>query len=210
MYAGVLTVQAGRRAEGIGVIRSARAQAGLLGDSHLLLLCDLELLEAGAEGVRDGLSAAADELGLAPESLRAAVLQRGDVQALETMLELPAPLEALAAAAHCRSALPSPLRARLRQLRDSIANGLSEEEATDLRALCGPLDSGAGAEDGLPMVLSAVSGWARGRLEEGAGLQELADTLGIRCLDTSPSADCSEELCSEPPLYASSLLPGRR
>lgn len=208
MYAGVLTVQAGRRGEGIGVIRAARAQAGLLGDGHLLLMCDLELLTAGAEGVREDLQAAADELGLVPESLRAAVLQQGDAEALEEMLELPAPLEALAAAAACRPSLPPALLARLRRLRDELAERLPKDQSAALVSLCRPLEAGAGGAGSLPLVLSEVSRWAVRRLERGAGLDELAEALGIRRLDTVPSEGCEVPVSEHPPLYASSLLPG--
>jgi DNA-binding NtrC family response regulator/tetratricopeptide (TPR) repeat protein len=208
MYAGVLTVQAGRRKEGLDTIRRARARAGMLGDRHLQLMCDLELLAAGDRGPGEDLRLAAGEMGLVPEELRAAVIQHRETEALETLLELPAPLEALAAA-RCITSLPPALAARLRKAQAALSEGLPEGEAESLAELCrdipgGPTGPGA---DG-SALLREVSRWARRRLAEGAPLQELADSLGIGCLDTSPSEACSVKLCGDPPLYASSGVPG--
>jgi len=208
MYAGVLTVQAGRTGEGLDTIRRARARAGMLGDRHLQLMCDLELLAAGDMGPGEDLRLAAGELGLVPEELRAAVIQHGDAGALESLLELPAPLEALAAA-RCMSSLPPALAAGLRQTLSSLTESLPEGEAESLAELCRGLPGGPGGTevDGAA-VLREVSGWARRRLAEGASLRELAESLGIGCLDTAPSEGCSVQLSGEPPLYASSPVPG--
>ncbi len=208
MYAGVLTVQAGRTGEGLDTIRRARARAGMLGDRHLQLMCDLELLAAGDGGPGEDLRLAAGELGLVPEELRAAVLQHGETEALESLLELPAPLEALAAA-RCLTSLPPALAARLRQTLSSLFETLPEGEAESLAELCRDLPGGpGGTEADGAAVLRELSGWARRRLAEGAPLQELADSLGIGCLDTAPSEGCSVRLCWEPPLYSSSPVPG--
>jgi len=208
MYAGVLTVQAGRTGEGLDTIRRARARAGMLGDRHLQLMCDLELLSAGDRGSGEDLRLSAGELGLVPEELRAAVIQHGDAEALESLLELPAPLEALAAAG-CMKSLPPALAARLRQTLSALFDSLPEGEVESLAELCRDIPGGQGGTgaDGAA-VLREVSGWARRRLAEGASLQELADSLGIRRLDTAAAEGCAVPLSENPPLYASSPVPG--
>ncbi len=208
MYAGVLTVQAGRREEGVDTMRRARDRAGLLGDRHLQLMCDLELLTAGDRGPAEDLRLEAGELGLVPEELRAAVLQHGDPEALERLLDLPAPLEALAASRSVPEPSPA-LAARLREALTDLTRQLPEGEAKGLSRICGGFSEPAGSsERAKSRILKEVSLWAGRRLAAGAPLQELADSLGIGQLDSVRREGCEAVLSQDPPLYASSPLPG--
>ena len=205
LYAGALTVQTGRKREGVGLIRRARSRASLLGDQHLLLLCDLELLAAGAEGVRKGLRACASELGLVPEELRAAVLQDGDCDAIGGLLDLPAPLEALAAATACGRPIPPAVSNRLEEALHAILPDLPAAERNALEEMHSEIGSDGG--DALQAVLQEAGSWARKRLVGSGDLQDLAESLGLRRLATSRSEECPNPVSEDPPLFASSPLP---
>lgn len=209
LYVGMLTVMAGRRSEGLDYIRKARSSASLLGDRHLVLLCDLELAAAGEE-TREDLRLCAEELNMLVESLRASVLQEGDPEALERLLEMPAPLEALAAACRTDISLSGSLYTRMQAVIDRIAVQLPSNEAESLHEMLRTLEpSGGIPEDQDPDdILEIVSGWARQRADEGAGLKELAALLGLDELDNRCRNKCDVELSRDPPLFASAGRPG--
>jgi len=207
LYAGQLYIQAGSRERGIELIKKARATAHVLGDSHLVVLTDIELMFAGHSNELFRENNLGTRRNLAEENLAWAILSGIEVdESFSELLNLPSPLLACRLAEKCGFPSDSGVKNRLIKTRQLIENQLDPGEKDDYSRLfsekwmktSGPeLSSETAAR-----IMTSISAWIFDNLEGVADLESLRKTLNLKSLTTVAGAGMTK-VPAEHPLYCS-------
>ncbi len=187
LYAGRLYLQAGKRERGLNLLERARARGHVLGDRHLELLAEIELLLSGmVQGpspVRPGTYSGE----LTEERLILRIIEDSEADgSFSELLDLPSPLTACRLADICGFPESPVLRKRLLKARELIAEQLSPGERKNYLAAF----VSEWAPSGDPVLLSQegertlnlISRWMYEYGEGMADLDSLASSLGLESI----------------------------
>jgi tetratricopeptide (TPR) repeat protein len=184
LYAGRLYLQAGKRERGVNLLERARARGHLLGDRHLELLAEIELLVQEVREGRKPVETRCYSGELVEERLIMNIIHGREADSsFEDLLELPSPLTACRLADVCGAPLSPGIRERLHKARELLMEQLSGDERESYKkTFTSPWNSSSCSELLQPdsvKALGIISRWLFEYGEGMSGLDALASVLGL-------------------------------
>jgi len=213
LYLGQLLLQADKYEEGLEALKFARAQAGFMGDRHLVLLVDLAMSRAGVEIDTNRLLLEAKELGLKPEELEAEVICSDDSverdRAFLEILNMPAPLLACNLASSFGLPEDPSIKKRVLKSFTDICELLDDSEKIQFtKTNSGIVNVLKGSSEHLntsfiSKIIKILATWYDSSINGVTNLAELGNLLGLDYLGAISCGDKFEkQVASSPDLFA--------
>lgn len=214
LYLGQLQIQSGDSSAGFNSLNQARAEAGFMGDRHLVLLIDLASSIGGREVDISEIVMEAGELGLKIEKLEGELIASDRAEEfsllLTEMLNVPFPLKVIEITSKFGLPENKKLSNRILNTFGNISDKLEGEELTAFLDNHGYLVEELEKLSYNNMIelirngIEKTADWISSRSGQNLRLTDLADKLDLVSLDTEPSGKPGErKVCEDPPLYAS-------
>lgn len=214
LYLGQLQIQSGDSSAGFSSLNQARAEAGFMGDRHLMLLIDLASSIGGKEVDVSEIVMEAGELGLKIEKLEGELIAAEKAEEfsllLTEMLNVPFPLKVIEITSKLGLPENKKLSNRILNTFGNISDKLEGEELTAFLDNHGYLVEELEKLSYNNMIelirngIEKTADWISSRSGQDLRLHDLADKLDLVSLDTEPSRKSGErKVCEDPPLYAS-------
>lgn len=214
LYMGQLQIQSGDSSAGFTSLNQARAEAGLMGDRHLMLLVDLASSLEGREVDISQIIMEAGELGLEIEKLEAELIEADKPEAFSSLLikllNVPFPLKVIEIASKIGLPENKKLSNRILKTFENISAMLEGEELSAF------LDNHARLVEELDKLsynrmielirsgIEKTADWIASYSGQDLRLGDLADELNLVSLNTEPSGKPGERMiCEDPALFAS-------